>query len=72
MASRNVLQYLHKMNYVQIHPEETILDELIGAVLATLGIYFQLSVGYVLPVPLNILLSPFTAIELILTYLVFS
>ena len=70
MTSRNLLQYMYKMNYVQIDPEGTILDEIAGAILAACGFYFQLSVGYTLPIPLHILLSPFIVVEYFLIFLV--
>lgn len=72
MLSRNLFQYLHVMNYVQINPDETVLDEIAGAALAALGIYFQLSIGYVMPFPLNIILSPVLIAEYFLIFFVSS
>lgn len=63
MVSRNLLEYSSKMGYFHINHEDTILDEVVGAALATIGLWFQLSTGFGLPFPLNILLFPFTMIE---------
>lgn len=68
--SRNVLEYLGQMGYVQINHEETLLDEFVGYGLAILGLWFQLSFGFGLPFPLNIILFPFTLAEYILIALV--
>ena len=70
LFSRNILSYLGEMNYVQINHEETLLDEAVGYGLALVGLFFQLSFGFGLPFPLNILLFPFTIAEYILIALV--
>jgi hypothetical protein len=66
------MEYLSKMNYFQMNHEETFLDEIVGAALATVGIWFQLSNGLSIPFPLNILLLPFTIAEYFLVWAVSS
>ncbi len=43
---------------------------LLAYAVAALGIYFQLSLGFHLPFPLNIVLFPFTAVEYLLMWMV--
>lgn len=66
MCSRNLLRYLSAMGYVEINPDETVLDELVGAILSLIGIWSQFSFGYDTPFPLNVLLSPFLILEFFL------
>ncbi|KAJ1442322.1 hypothetical protein B484DRAFT_442232 [Ochromonadaceae sp. CCMP2298] len=66
MLSRNLLQYLHEMNILHIDAETSVMDEVAGYALAALGLYFQLSYGFSLPFPLNVLLFPFTLLEYLL------
>lgn len=68
--SRNILEYLGQMDVIKINHEETMLDEAVGYGLALLGLFFQLSFGFGLPFPLNIILFPFTIMEYILIALV--
>ena len=68
--SRNILEYLSKMNYIHINHEETMLDEAVGYGLALVGLYFQLAYGFGLPFPLNILLLPFRMAEYFLIWIV--
>ncbi len=70
MFSRNLLEYLSKMNIIHINHEDTYLDEIIGGVLALLGLWFQLSFRFALPFPLNILLFPFSLAEWFLMWMV--
>ena len=70
MFSKNVLEYLSKMGYVQIKHEDTYLDEIIGYAVAVIGLWFQLSLGFSLPFPLNILLFPFKFLEWWLIWIV--
>lgn len=70
MFSRNILHYLSVMKYVQIDHETTYLDEMIGYALAAVGLIFQLSFGFGLPFPLNIILFPFSVLEYLLVWFV--
>lgn len=70
MFSRNIMEYLSEMKYVQINHEESMLDEIVGYGLALVGLYFQLAFGFGLPFPLNILLFPFRIAEYVLIWLV--
>ena len=72
MFSRNILAYLSKMNYIHIDAEETVLDEVVGYGFALMGIWFQLSLGFSIPFPLNVVLFPFTLLEYTLMWVVNS
>lgn len=72
MFSRNILTYLHKMNYLHIDAEDTILDEVVGYGFALVGVWFQLSLGFSIPFPLNVVLFPFTFLEYALMWVVNS
>lgn len=72
MFSRNIMEYLSIMKYVEINHEDTYLDEVVGYGLAFLGLSFQLSYGFALPFPLNILLLPFSIAEWFLMWVVNS
>eukprot|EP01042_Synura_sphagnicola_P018201 gene18201-23014_t len=68
MFSRNIMKYLSDMNIYKINHEESMLDELVGYALAALGLWFQLSMGFAVPFPLNIILFPFTLLEYFLMW----
>ena len=70
MFSRNILSYLDQMNYIHIDHEDTIIDEIVGYAFAFLGVWFQLSLGFSIPFPLNIVLFPFTIMEYTLMWIV--
>lgn len=70
MFSRNIMKYLSDMNIYKINHEESMLDELVGYALAALGLWFQLSMGFAVPFPLNIILFPFTLLEYFLIWAV--
>ena len=64
MISRNLCDYLTVTGlYPGLRHEETMIDEIMGAVLACLGIWFQLRTRMQLPFPLNILLFPLSIAE---------
>lgn len=70
MFARNIFVYLCVKKYLAINHEESILDEILAAIVAALGLWFQLSNGFSLPFPLNILLFPCTLAEWILEWVV--
>jgi hypothetical protein len=70
MCSRNILEYLSVMNIYHLDHEKTMLDEIAGYGLALLGLWFQLSTGFKIPFPLNVLLLPFTIAEWFLMYFI--
>lgn len=72
MFALNILEYLDKMNIVSINADESILDEVAGYAVAGLGIYWQLSMGFSVPFPLNIFLVPANIAEWALLWLVNS
>jgi len=44
-------------------PNESVLDEIIGFIIAFQGFLFQTTQGFMLPFPFNLLLLPFTVVE---------
>jgi len=72
MAARNVLEYCSKMGFFSINPEDTIIDEVAGYSLAAIGLYWQVSAGFQLYFPLNLLLLPATMAEWALLWLINS
>lgn len=72
LISRNMLVYLEEMKIVTIKAEDTYLDEIVGYGLSALGLFFQLTLGFGLPFPLNVLLFPFTVLEWLLVRIVMS
>ena len=44
-------------------PENSILDEIIGWIIMSFGLYYQLSTGFSLPFPFDLLLAPVTILE---------
>lgn len=72
MFSRNIMEYTTEMKYYVIDHETTIIDEVVGYALAAVGLWFQLSMGFSLPFPLNILLFPFSLAEYFLMWVVNS
>jgi hypothetical protein len=70
MFSRNIIEYLTEMKYINLKHEDTMIDEFAGYALAAVGLYFQLAFGFGLPFPLNILLLPFTIAEYLLVAII--
>ena len=66
MISRNCMEYLSVMNFIpkSIDHEETLLDEIVGGIIAFIGFSYQVRSGFTLPFPLNLLLFPFTCMEM--------
>lgn len=72
LFSRNLLTYCEQMGFFRINAEESIVDEVLGYAVAALGVYWQVSSGFQLPFPLNLLLLPATLAEWALLWLVNS
>ncbi len=70
MCSRNILKYLSVMKIYELDEKDTYMDEVVGYGLAAIGLIFQLTSGFSLPFPLNILLFPFSIVEYILVWFV--
>lgn len=74
MFSTNLLSYLTDMGYLsKAHSESFMvkyLDKILGYSFALLGLWFQLTYGFALPFPLNVILFPFTILEYMLVWLV--
>lgn len=63
MASRNILDYVDAMGFYKVNHEDTYIDEITGYGMAALGLWFQLSFAFQLPLVMSILLFPFTIAE---------
>lgn len=63
MFGRYVVAFLHERKIVTFTPEQAYLDEAIGWGIAFVGLLFQISWGFDLPFPLNIILLPVRLLE---------
>lgn len=72
MFATNIIEYLNTMGYTKINVADTHLDEVAGYLIAGLGLWFQMSAGFQLPFPLNVLMFPFTLLEWWFMWLVSS
>lgn len=74
MFSKNLLSYLVDMGVLKEHHINSAyvpyIDTVLGYSVALLGLWFQLSYGFALPFPLNIILFPFTILEYALVWMV--
>ena len=68
LAGKGVLQYLNKYGFIDFNDDDTYLDEAVGYGLAALGLLFQVSMGFKLPFPLNLILLPFTMTEYVIVW----
>jgi len=72
MFSRRILSFLNDKGILDLKEEDTYLDEIVGWLLAFVGIYFQLNNFFGLPFPLNLLLFPISTFENILIWIISS
>jgi hypothetical protein len=72
MFGRGILTYAAKMGFFSIDPDESIIDEVVGYSIAGLGLYWQLSEGFSVPFPLNIILLPASICEYYLLWMINS
>jgi len=70
LAGKGLVAYLHKYGLLKKSADDTYLDEIVGYALMVLGLLFQLSMGFSLPFPLNIILLPVTICEKVLVWVV--
>lgn len=74
MFSKNLLSYLVDMGVLKEHHVNSAyipyIDTILGYTVALLGLWFQLSYGFALPFPLNVILFPFTILEYMLVWMV--
>jgi hypothetical protein len=73
MFSTNLLGYLSDMGVLGKYNLDGYIpyvDKILGYSIALLGLWFQLSYGFALPFPLNIILFPFTVLEYVLVWMV--
>jgi len=57
------LAYKARLDGKKFNDEDTYLDEALGGVLALIGFWCQITMGFQVPFPLNIFLLPFDIIE---------
>uniref|UniRef100_A0A6T8HJ76 Uncharacterized protein n=1 Tax=Hemiselmis andersenii TaxID=464988 RepID=A0A6T8HJ76_HEMAN len=70
MAARAAMGLANQMGWVKVTVEDSMLDEAAGWTLCVIGAYFQLSSGFSLPFPLNVVLLPVSMVEWFLTWAV--
>jgi len=70
LCSRGVLNFFHSRGVVSFDDTESYLDEVVGWTLAALGFYFQYTMGFAMPFPLNLLLWPFSVAEWYVVWIV--
>ena len=63
LFSRGILRWANKHGLIDLHEDDTYLDEVVGYGLAAAGFAFQFFNGFALPFPLNIILFPLTCVE---------
>lgn len=63
LFGKHLVNYLHEQGILKTSADSTNIDEVIGWGLAAVGVLFQLSMGFHLPFPLNILLFPVRLLE---------
>lgn len=66
LFTRTVFAYLDKHKIMKIDHEQSSLDEIIGISLAVVGFLFQWQCGFALFFPLNLVLFPFSLVEVLL------
>jgi len=72
LFSRSLLRWARKRGLVSLDETETVADEAVGYAVAALGFYFQLTCGFGLPFPLNLVLFPLSIVEWGIRYAVSS
>merc|ERR1712032_871878 len=70
MAGQGVVNYLHKFGYIKTHADDTYADEIAGGIIAFAGFFWQVSIGFRLFFPLNLLLLPVSIAEYIMVWII--
>jgi hypothetical protein len=68
MFARGLLHFIEQNGLYSVKHEDTYVDEVLGFILAAAGFYTQASLLWNLPLAVDILLSPFHALESVLTW----
>jgi hypothetical protein len=68
MFSRALVRFLHENEIIDFDDEATFMDEILGWVVAAMGIWFQIEHGWHLPFILNIFLWPLHIAEHVLIW----
>ena len=63
LFSRSLLRYARRRGVITWSEDETHIDEVVGYAVAAAGLGCQLSYGFALAFPLNVVLAPLTAVE---------
>ena len=72
LCSRSLLRWAQSRQMLSMKEEDTYADEIVGAVIAAVGFYTQLSFGFAMPFPLSIFMLPFDGIEWYIRYTITS
>jgi hypothetical protein len=69
LCSRSLLRFAQRRGHLaNLQEDDTYADEIVGYAIAGCGFYTQLSQGFCMPFPLNIVFLPFTWIEWYIRY----
>mmetsp|Transcript_11952 Transcript_11952/g.16207 ORF Transcript_11952/g.16207 Transcript_11952/m.16207 type:complete len:340 (+) Transcript_11952:94-1113(+) len=60
LVAHSIMNYLREKDIINMDPDQSFLDEILGWTLGAIGIYVQLSMGFALIFPLNLFLLPFS------------
>jgi len=72
MLSSSIFLYLNEAGIIPIDPATTKADEVVGWVLAGVGLYSQLKLGFSLPFPFSVLFFPLNVMNAVLEWMVSS
>jgi len=72
LAGKGVVNYLHKFGYIKTSADHTYADEVAGYAIAAAGFVWQVSIGFRLFFPLNLLLLPVSIAEYVMVWIVGS
>ena len=68
MFGQGAVRYLHRIGKIEFSVEDSMVDEVAGYVMATIGLLWQFSSGFSLHFPFSLILLPVTMSETFLTY----
>jgi len=63
LFARALLRWANQKKFVELDANDTYLDEVTGYAVAAFGFYCQLTWGFAMPFPLNLVMWPFTLVE---------
>lgn len=70
IAAAGVVVYLHKYKFISVSADDTLVDEVVGYIIAAFGFLIQATTGFHLAFPLNLLLLPISIVEWLLVWMI--